>query len=289
MSYNIRNIEGGYSLFNDPLTFEYTNRNLYVLNAIKDQMPDILGLQEVNIEEHAHANNPLRTGGGPTSMSWFDTLEGSNGLLANGYSVFRGDPAGSAYNPIYYKASKVTFISGDTLNITATGGKARIANWASFQTINGGQTFIVVNVHFKAGHTDDDKAERAENATKLMAWIEEVKLLGYPIILLGDFNANINDAAITSNITNASGGFSDTKVDATVKVNASSSTGLNPDAYTTLYGSFKVDHIFTTLLPEYTRIPYYETVDNKYITGSVGKYPSDHLPVIAYIEFAIIH
>ena len=29
--------------------------------------------------------------------------------------------------------------------------------------------------------------------------------------------------------------------------------------------------------------------NNKYITGTVGKYPSDHLPVVVYVEFPIIH
>jgi len=288
MSYNIRNIEGGDSFLSDPLTFEYTNRNTYVLNAIKEENPDVLGLQEACTKEHT---NPFAS---PNNLSWFSTLEGSNGLTNNGYTAYRGLSILTStatnkqmYNPIYYKTDKFNFIAGGTEIITASasGSDKKSATWVILETKEGGQRFIFISVHFQAHSEDADKAARIENAEKSLALINRLKTnYDYPVILLGDFNESNGGGGCKLILQS---GFADALAAAKTKVNDSQGTFVKD--FVTILNNTKLDHIFTKDLPQYAYISYYETVDNKHITGSVGKYPSDHLPVIVYIEFPIIH
>jgi len=285
MSYNIRNIEGGDKLLSDPLTFEYDGRNTYVLNAIKAENPDVLGLQEACTKEHT---NPFAS---PNNLSWFSTLEGSNGLTKNGYTAYRGlSPQGAGsdkemFNAIYYKTSKFNYITGGTEILTVAGGDPKCANWVILETKEGGQRFIFISVHFQAHSEDADKAARIENAEKSLALINRLKTnYDYPVILLGDFNESNGGGGCKLILQS---GFADALAAAKTKVNDSQGTFVKD--FVTILNNTKLDHIFTKDLPQYAYISYYETVDNKHITGSVGKYPSDHLPVIAYIEFPIIH
>lgn len=49
MSYNIRNVEGGYkTASNDPLTFEYEGRQNAVVDYILSKNPDVIGIQEAS-------------------------------------------------------------------------------------------------------------------------------------------------------------------------------------------------------------------------------------------------
>ncbi|MBR7098414.1 MAG: hypothetical protein IKC59_03280, partial [Clostridia bacterium] len=106
MSYNIRNVEGGDSLLNDPLTFEYDGRDAAVVDYIITASPDVIGLQEVSVKTHAHNSN--------STLSWWDSLED---LESAGYACFVGNnilPESDnkeMYNPIYYKANKYEFVT----------------------------------------------------------------------------------------------------------------------------------------------------------------------------------
>ncbi len=179
LSYNIRNVEdeaGNNWWSGDKATFEYDNRNQYVLEYLLNSGADIIGLQEV---AKLTVDN---TFGSDSTLDWFDTIGDdtrNTGLMAADYGIVKGDdlnadndPKGKdMYNPIYYKKDKFKVVSSDTIWFTDADSRYEASyipckdnsykalNYVVFEVLdeNGegtGVRFVYVNLHLIVRRTN---------------------------------------------------------------------------------------------------------------------------------------
>ena len=284
MSYNIRNVEGGDSNWNDPLTFEYTDREKAVLNYILSEMPDVIGIQEASVKTHTN---------GRSTLSWFDVLgDESNavGLTANGYACWKGEDVldtyvGSGgdkkmYNPIYYKADKYNLIDygyhylgefdfGDDTDYKGL-------TWVLLEDKDTGVQFVYLNVHMprkSSGYHEQDLAAKA-----LMNYVEEnLKGYGCPIIIGGDFNGSYSVYGEYKITENDEAYWGTTAVKGNTATNTTLGDSAVKDDFATMSGSTGAIDLYYVVNAENVVLHNYAVTDNK--VESTGKYPSDHLPI----------
>ena len=282
LSYNVLNVEGGDSVMNDPLTFEYDGRADLVIDYILSTDADVIGLQEVSIKKHAYNSNTL---------SWFTYLAD---LEAAGYTCYRGedilaDYGGNKemYNPIYYKTSKYTcvdsgyqylgdytFAKGDGFETDYKG-----LTWVILKDNATGEQFVYVNVHMpRKGSTDDHEQDDA--AADFMNYITDTfGDMSCPIFIGGDFNGSYSDYkkyCLDENEENPYWGSTAAiaRDEATYKSAGCSTTN---DEFTALGTSSGPIDLYYIVNEGNVDVYNYAVTDNK--VDSVGKYPSDHLPV----------
>jgi endonuclease/exonuclease/phosphatase family metal-dependent hydrolase len=147
------------------------------LKAVLDkQNPDILALQE----------------DGELPGLGF-TIKGAVAGWLSGHHVTSTTAfAGERYG-IFVRKSKYTIAaSGD---IYPAGG-ARGMHWARINPRNGSlNDFYVINAHFKAHKTADDRRQRRRQAKRVLEWIHALNRPGRPVFLLGDLNVTPGDEA----------------------------------------------------------------------------------------------
>ena len=279
MSYNVRNVEGGDSMFGDPLTFEYDGREAAVVNYILASDPDVIGLQEVSTKTHISS-----------TLSWFTYLGGNGvtaGLTANGYACYEGgnvleghDNDKKMYNPIYYKTDKYTLIEsgygyqflGSYSNGTDTDSKG--CTWVTLEDKTTGERFIYVNVHMP-------RYDQANAAADFQAVVAEIATANpnLPIFIGGDFNGSYSDyAGYKGEEEGAKAYWGDIAVsvrdNATYKTNGCSTTTTDFSELGTSTGPIDLYYMVNGTN---VKIYYYAVIDNK--NAETEKYPSDHLPV----------
>jgi endonuclease/exonuclease/phosphatase family metal-dependent hydrolase len=102
---------------------------------------------------------------------------------------------------IFYDPAKLSLVSRGTISpratLKVTSWPSSIADrwlsWAVLTVKASGKRFVAVAVHLPAGHSSTDIAARAEEAEKLVRYLD-TKFGGLPIVVAGDFNADpIND------------------------------------------------------------------------------------------------
>lgn len=272
MSYNIEVYDSGWD-GRDPAK---------VAETILSESPDIVGLQEVNQGK---------------SNGWDATL---NSLASSGgYTRLQGGYTGRynfEKNEILYKTAKFTKLAEGTKTFRQTAidlgvpndedadpdisNIDRIFHYAVLQEKSSGKNILVVNTHLHyggtgSGHEEDDKLRRYEIAA-LLAWLETQRATYPDQIVMGDMNSHYKGGQGKVNMKLfEDDGFEKTCTGATVKNDVGGTTVRSAR-------SIREEWIFDYILTKGNLdAAYYTVVDNPIDTD--GKYPSDHVPVLARI------
>ena len=251
LSFNIR--------YNNPDDGEHAwpNRKGMVASVVRFHAADLVGMQEV-----------LR--------SQIDDL---TVLLPNysWYGVGRNDGKNSGeFSPIFYRRDRFQLLdSGEfwlSKNPDQIGSKSwdaalpRIATWVKFRDRESKQEFIHLNTHF------DHRGEVARTRSAELI-LDQLKILSgnMPVVVTGDFNVPPESAAyvtMTSMLV-------DSKLESVSEPHGPEGT----------FGGFTVkvgdtgDRIDYVFVAEGTKVLRYAALSDQWD----GRYPSDHLPVLAEI------
>ncbi|MGI9541748.1 MAG: endonuclease/exonuclease/phosphatase family protein [Cyclobacteriaceae bacterium] len=253
MTYNIR--------YDNPDDGEHAwpQRKEWLSQWLLEEKVDILGIQEGLKHQVAYLEEEL---------DQFDS-----------YGVGRDDgKAKGEFCTIFYRSKRFeplkqsTFWLSETPGSVSTGWDAalpRIASWLILKDKESGHEFLVVNTHF------DHRGEQARReSAKLLLQKIPVIADGRQVVVMGDFNASPSTDAYRS-LTNANFVLQDAQDE--------SLRSLGPDR---TFSGFKVsesptgdriDHIFVS---QQIEVRTHTIFDNH----RDGKYPSDHLPVVAELQ-----
>ena len=250
MSYNIR-----LGSANDG-TNSWMYRCPATLDMIKDQKPDVIGLQEA-LEDQVRFIDEFTTD--------YDFV---------GVGREDGKKAGE-YMAIFWNKKKVKLLDWGTFWLSETPDKPskgwdakhnRTATWALMRDKASKECFYVVNTHL-----DHVGAEARKNGLKLiMERIEEINAKGYPIILMGDFNMKPTAPELK-------------ELDSCMK--SARKFASKKDSHQTFNGWGKansdmiIDYIY---YKGFASCLEYQTVTKKY---SDRKFISDHYPIFARLIF----
>lgn len=188
-----------------------------------------------------------------------------------------GDTKGE-YSAIFYDPERFELVSEGTFWLsdsdTETPNKGwdaalpRICTWGIFKDLQNGHTFIFMNTHF------DHRGEiaRIESGKLILAKAKELSK-GLPLILTGDFNVDEKSEAYHS-IVNS--GLVKDSYDLSPIVYEPNSTfnGWGKS----LREQQRIDHIFVS--PNF-KVKKYGILTDTYL----GKYPSDHFPVLVTVDW----
>ncbi|TAK62428.1 MAG: hypothetical protein EPO24_04930 [Bacteroidetes bacterium] len=156
-TYNVLNYPGS-----DPAT-----RNPYFRAVVHSMQPDVLVVQEMQSQVGVDglSNNVLNyyTAGLYTSVPFNDGPDSDNAL--------------------FYKSSKVTFISANYINTALR----RIAEYVVKPTWSN-EVLRIYSLHLKAGSTNDDESKRRAECTILRNYLNTQLPPGTNFIIVGDFN-----------------------------------------------------------------------------------------------------
>lgn len=155
----------------------WPNRKEKVVNTLLFHEADIIGMQEALQHQIEDIEKLL-----PPNYTW------------EGVGRTDGKEKGE-YSPIFYNADKFKLVEKSTFWLSETpempGTKGwdaalpRIVTWLKLKDKNSGKVFFVFNTHF------DHRGElaRQESAKLIVKQVSEI-VGNFPVILLGDFNAN---------------------------------------------------------------------------------------------------
>ncbi len=253
ISWNIR--------FDNPAdgVHRWQNRRERVFNFLKQQAPDIIGLQEVlhNQLEDLSTNSSAR-------YTWL------------GVGRADGSRAGE-YSPIGYNHHQLELLQQGVLWLSETPGQVsvgwdahlpRICSWAQFRDIEKQTIFWVFNTHFDHAGTVARQKSAQLLADSIQNWCAH-----QPVLLLGDLNEGPDGAVVRTLLL---AGLNDSRL------NADSSSG-----------STATFHGFTDKDPRSKRIDFifYKGWSgvNEYqvplLVDEKGHYASDHAPVVAHLKW----
>lgn len=251
MTYNIR-----YDNPSDGIN-QWSNRKAAVVDLIQYYAPEVLGIQEglhhqvTYLEDHLP--NYSRIGVGRDD----------------------GKTKGE-YTAIYYNNKALTLISGSTFWLSETDDRVsvgwdasmeRICTYGLFESTSRKQRILVFNAHYD--HIGP--VARANSSKLILKKIKEINDRDYPVILMGDFNAEPNDEPVQVIL--------DTLDDAAQLTQhkiygpVGTFTAFEPNAIP----NKRIDYIFSKGLA----IKTYRHIDDM---RKDGNYVSDHLPVLVHME-----
>jgi endonuclease/exonuclease/phosphatase family metal-dependent hydrolase len=256
MSYNIK-----YDDKSDTLN-GWSQRREQVVNLISFYEPDFVGTQEGLLHQLEYIES------GVDSMKWI------------GVGRTDGKEEGE-FSALFYDNERFELIADtdSTIWLSESPGEPgkswdaalpRILSWGKFRDKSSQQELFVFNTHFD--HIGD--TARAESARLIVDTIKKVAG-GMPVILTGDFNAT-PDSKPFANLTNGS-----VLEDA---YNVSALPHVGPEfsfegfkALDSTATKRRIDYIFVN--------DQVEVLKHAFISNfRDGRYPSDHLPVIADVE-----
>lgn len=187
------------------------------------------------------------------------------------------------YSAIYYKKERFRLIDQATFWLSETPEKVasvgwdaalpRIVTWGKFKDARSGETFFVFNTHF------DHRGEKAriESASLILDKIEEIAGEA-PVVVTGDFNTTEDDLPYKV-LTGATGEHDQTLEDGFYEAeyghHGPTSTW---NGFEEILPGRRIDFIFTNF--GFNVIQHATIADQQ-----DGRFPSDHLPVVADIEF----
>jgi endonuclease/exonuclease/phosphatase family metal-dependent hydrolase len=168
MTFNIRYDNPGDSIYS------WTNRASQICNFVKNEKPDIVGLQEVLIQQYDDLDSVLKE--------------------YSSVGVGRDDGAKAGeMNPIFYRKARFDMVRTITFWLSETpdipGSKAwgaslpRIITWMELVEKKNHAHFFFFNTHF----ADDSDSARIMSSQALLSAVESVAD-GFPFIITGDFN-----------------------------------------------------------------------------------------------------
>jgi endonuclease/exonuclease/phosphatase family metal-dependent hydrolase len=253
MSYNIR-----YDIRNplDPDTWE--KRREFLVSQLQFSEPDVLGIQE----------------GLHHQVEYLDSL-----LPEYSYAgVGRDDGAGAGeYSAVFYRKDRYRLLRTSTFWLSEDPGRPsvgwdasmeRICTWILLEEIRSEQSFWVFNTHF-----DHIGTEARKNSSRLIiAKITQLNTESYPVVLMGDLNLTPDQEPIEY----ISGHLADSRHTAEFMFGPEGTfNGFEHDHP----AERRIDYIFTD--SSRVRVRKYAVLNE----SRNGRYPSDHFPVLAEIEF----
>ena len=251
ISYNVR-----YNNPNDGKDI-WENRRSTIVNLIKNENPDFLGLQEVN-----HAQ-----------------LLFLNSNLSNYSFVGVGRDDGKTkgeYSPIFYNNNLFDLIKSDTFWLSSTPDKIsvgwdasmeRICTYAVFKSKTNKKNIWVFNTHF-----DHIGIEAREKSADLI--ISVINKLTEPedyVVLTGDFNL-LDDS---KPIMNLQSNFNDTN----------KNLEKTDNSYGT-FNNFKLNFVSKSRI-DYVFEKNFKLINSRHIIVKTpeGRWASDHHPILAKLKF----
>lgn len=228
--------------------------------SIREQDPDVLGTQETTSRMHEECLSRL-----------------------NEYSCFKGDfytDHNERGNYIYWKTDKFTALEMGHRYMSETptvrskyenSREYRGFNYLFLESKETGARFLVLNLH--ADYRADDDT-RALQLKVVNAFLKDEKWKSVPTIVVGDFNSTTEQTSISSFMAD------NPRIGMTSEI-----AEIKGDVGPTLVEwnftkriPYVFDYIFVT--KDLVNTKYYSAIDN----FKNGKYPSDHLPVVAEVE-----
>ena len=233
---------------------KWDNRKEGLISLIKEENPDVLGIQE----------------GLPNQIEYLSKRLEEYGVIGEG----RDGGDNGEYSAIYYKNKKMevlessTFWLSETPEIPSIGWDAalnRIATFGVFKIIKSNKIMVVYNSHF-----DHIGKKSRENSSKdILNHIKENAFLKNSIVLMGDFNAIPSDTPIKILSENLEDSFNTFTIKKPVGTfNAFELSSKLPK---------RIDYIFTKNI----EVLEYKHIHEKLTTKL---WPSDHLPVFISIK-----
>ena len=248
MSYNIRlNVES------DGVN-KWDNRKEGLISLIKEENPDVLGIQE----------------GLPNQIKYLSKQLEDYNMIGEG----RDGGDNGEYSAIYYKSEKLslekaeTFWLSETPYIPSIGWDAalnRIATLGVFRIKNSNENLIVYNSHFD--HIGIQA--RVKSVSVILNHIKDNDFINNAIIVMGDFNAEPHDVPIKLLAENLEDSFNSFPVEKPF------GTFSGFDLESKLLN--RIDYIFTKNI---------EVIEYRHIQKRLPNklWPSDHLPIFISIN-----
>ena len=235
----------------------WPKRKKLVAKVVKDEQPDLLGLQEALRDQ-------------------IDYLVDESGEYDK-VGVGRERDGGGEYSAILYRRSRFDLSDAGTFWLSDTpetpGSKTwgntlpRICTWARLLDRTSGRRFVMINTHW------DHQSQPARLASgELMAKrIEELSAAGEPVIVTGDFNAAPNNPAFEGLLERAS------VQDSFRKVHPDETEISTFNGFGTVPRSPKIDAVLVS--------QEWSVQDAAIVRTHEGqRYPSDHFPIKAIVE-----
>ena len=260
MSFNIRTNSSS-----DTGVNAWDSRKGACVSLIKDQMPDILGVQEAQWKSQwTYLTDQLKSSG----------YAGYGLNRTTGAESGTGEVVGILWNTDVVKKIEVgTFWLSETPDKPSKSwgmSMNRTATWGLFEHIATGQKFFFLNTHLPL---KNDKLDDPETAKKEGMKLIEKKLLeyydDYPLYMTGDFNVISTDKVldgIRDFMRNA-------RTYATVK-----DTNPTVNGFGDTSSRKQIDHIYYS---KYLKAVEYYTIMDTY---DGIKYVSDHYPIYAILK-----
>ena len=251
ISYNIRYDNPSDSLNN------WNNRKLELAKVFKHYEPEIFGIQEGLEHQLKYLDKHL--------------LNYSRIGVGRDYGKQKGE-----FSPIYYNKNKFSFIYGstfwlsdqdDTVSVGWDASMERICTYGLFQNKITQQKVLIFNTHY-----DHRGSIAREKSSKLiLKKIKKINKDNYPVILMGDLNAEPETNPILI-----------------LKKELKDGAELSPDGIYGPIGTFtgftknklakkRIDYIFVKNL----KVSKYSHIDDKMKNNN---YLSDHLPVLIELK-----
>ena len=260
MSFNVRT-----KTSNDKGDNHWDSRKGACVALIKDQMPDILGVQEAQY-----------------NSQWTYLMDELKGVGYDGYGLNRSDGKESGSGEvvgILWNTDVIKKIEVGTFWLSETPDKPsrswgmsmnRTATWGLFEHIPTGQKFFFLNTHLPL---KNDKLDDPETAKKEGMKLIEKKLLeyyeDYPLYLTGDFNVISTDPVLD--------GVRDFMRNARTYAPVRD-TNPTVNGFGDTSSRKQIDHIYYS---DYLKAVEYYTIMDEY---NGIKYVSDHYPIYAILK-----
>lgn len=264
ISFNIR-VSGGLSeLIN---LNSWSRRKSATPAMIKDQCPDIFGVQEALSDQLTYVGDNL------PNYSYVGVGREDGKKISE---ITNSEDSGEIM-AIFYNTSEIKLLEWGTYWLSETpdepsiGWEAeykRTMTWAKMQMIYSGKKFFYVNTHL-----DNHSGTAREEGLKLIVnKIAEMNIDNLPVVLTGDFNVT-PDNTVLKVLDNAE--MLDARTTATKTDNLPTFNGFgNEDESPRV-----IDYIYYR---GFSSCPEYETIDQPYEKIT---YISDHYPILARLMF----
>ncbi|QDU80481.1 Endonuclease/Exonuclease/phosphatase family protein [Polystyrenella longa] len=258
MTWNIR-----YNNPNDGIN-AWSNRKDWVAEIILENKVDIVGFQEVLVEQLEDLKARLPEMGV--------------------YGVGRNDGKNAGeFTPIFFRKDRFDLLDQSTFWLSMTPDKTaskgwdaslpRIASWIKLKDRQTGTVFYVMNTHFD----HRGKQARTESAKLLLKQMRE-QFADHPVILTGDFNTTPDSPPyniLTGKDTQTHPVYLDAYKHSAQKPQGPDSTW---NGFKAIVPDRRIDFVFVN---KKVKVEQFKTLQDQ----RDGRFPSDHLPVLTELEF----
>ncbi|MHA7180894.1 fibronectin type III domain-containing protein [Arthrobacter sp. MDB2-24] len=286
----------------DPNELPWSDRRASVVTSIKNQHPDVIGVQEAS-------QGWLKDDARPGGISQFEDLAerlnsaGAPYKLTNvkrNNCVNHATPTNCVYQyqgasqgtKLLFNSTTVDLLNEGSLALPSLSGQdnGRFVAWATFRQKSSGKRFFVANTHLQSGGGAEYQVLRDQQTRSILAEIKLRNPEGLPVLITGDLNSHkwTDPANVPYDVLTAAG-YVD-PLGNTYATDLPSSSATVESRIGTFYDSFNafkrlanarndygngtyLDYIFTSKM----RVAQWETVVNVDSSGNfIGVIPSDH-------------